>query len=375
MKMLFVHDHKFRRIDKDIYSPGGLSNEILSRYTDMFGEVVVSARIIEETTAKKTYSRIENPNVRITDSNDLYALAKEADCLVIRLPSIKGYIAEEIASKIGKPFLVEVVGCVWDSYWNYGIKGRIAAPFAYLLMKYEVKKSKYTLYVTQEFLQKRYPCKGLTIGVSDVELPSIDESVLNNRKNRIYQTKKKIIIGTIAAIDVPYKGHEYVIKALNSIREKLKVEVEYQMVGGGEKERLKKIASECNVENMVKFVGSLPHDKVFGWLDSIDYYIQPSLQEGLCRSLVEAMSRGLPCLASDVGGNFECITQDYIFTTANKKRIPSQISELLCRLVSNDKSVIEAEKNYLRAKEFFNKLVLEKRRSDFYGSFIKEFKD
>ena len=298
---------------------------------------------------------------------------QEADCLVIRLPSVKGYVAEEIASKMGKPFLVEVVGCVWDSYWNYGIKGKIAAPFAYLLMKHEVKKSKYTLYVTQDFLQKRYPCKGLTTGVSDVELPSIDESVLNNRKKRINQAKKKIIIGTIAAIDVPYKGHEYVIKALNSIHEKLHVEVEYQMVGGGETDRLKRIASECNVEKKVKFVGSLPHEKIFDWLDSIDYYIQPSLQEGLCRSLVEAMSRGLPCLASDVGGNYECITQDYIFKTANKKMIPSQISELLWRLESNDKSLIEAEKNFFRAKDFFDKVVLERRRLDFYDSFIKEF--
>lgn len=373
MKMLFVHDHKFRRINKDIYSPGGLSNEILSRYTVMFGEVVVSARIIEESSAKKNYSKIENPNIKITESNDLYTLVQEADCLVIRLPSVKGYVAEEIASKMGKPFLVEVVGCVWDSYWNYGIKGKIAAPFAYLLMKHEVKKSKYTLYVTQDFLQKRYPCKGLTTGVSDVELPSIDESVLNNRKKRINQAKKKIIIGTIAAIDVPYKGHEYVIKALNSIHEKLHVEVEYQMVGGGETDRLKRIASECNVEKKVKFVGSLPHEKIFDWLDSIDYYIQPSLQEGLCRSLVEAMSRGLPCLASDVGGNYECITQDYIFKTANKKMIPSQISELLWRLESNDKSLIEAEKNFFRAKDFFDKVVLERRRLDFYDSFIKEF--
>jgi len=374
MKLLFVHDHKFRKIGDNIFSPGGLSNEILSRYTEMFGEVVIAARILEETEVKKTYSKISNPLVTITNSNDLKSLVAEADCVIVRLPSIRGVKAEEHARRMKKPCLVEVVGCVWDAYWNYGIKGKIAAPIAYLIMRHEVWNSKYTLYVTQEFLQKRYPCRGLSIGVSDVELQELSSSVLEKRKAKIQNIDKKITIGTIAAIDVPYKGHEYVIKALKQIHDRTGYVISYQMVGSGSKDRLNQIARECGCENQVQFKGALPHEKVFEWLDSIDYYIQPSLQEGLCRSLVEAMSRGLPCAASKVGGNIELIGKECIFSMFRKGKIQDQIAEIVCSALKNQTLEKNAISNFEKARQYFNKMDLDKKREDFYSAFIKESK-
>ena len=43
-------------------------------------------------------------------------------------------------------------------------------------------------------------------------------------------------------------------------------------------------------------MGGVPHNKIFQLLDDIDLYIQPSLQEGLPRSVVEAMSRACPII-------------------------------------------------------------------------------
>lgn len=50
----------------------------------------------------------------------------------------------------------------------------------------------------------------------------------------------------------------------------------------------------------VKLVGHV--DDVPGFLAGLDIYFQPSLSEGLCITVIEAMAAGLPIVASDVGG-------------------------------------------------------------------------
>ena len=371
MKLLFVHGHKFRKIGKKIYSPGGLHDEILSRYVDLFGEVTVIGRIIEEDVAKPSYGEITNPHVHIKTNESMRQLISDADALVVRLPSPNGYRAIHIAKKLKKPYLVEVVGCIWDAYWNYSPKGKIVALPAMMIMKHSVKDASHAIYVSQEFLQSRYPCKGKSIGVSDVELQEMDEAVLNKRFVKIREENSKIIIGTTAAINVPYKGQEYVIRALREIRERTGKEVEYHLVGGGEPDRLKKVAQDYGVEEYVKFIGVLPHDKVFEFLDGIDVYAQPSRQEGLCRALVEAMSRGLPCVASKVGGNPELLNPDYIFSMKGDEAVVKRVADAICRIADPNTMKQEAERNFRHAQEYFERKTLEKRRNDFFRDFIE----
>lgn len=54
----------------------------------------------------------------------------------------------------------------------------------------------------------------------------------------------------------------------------------HQLVGGGDASELKAEAKKQDVSAQIKFLGSMPHDKIFEWLDTIDIYIQPSYQEG-----------------------------------------------------------------------------------------------
>ena len=73
------------------------------------------------------------------------------------------------------------------------------------------------------------------------------------------------------------------------------------------------LAKKYRVENRVKFLGQVPHKEVLKWLDNIDIYIHPSYTEGLCRSIIEAMSRACPIICSDVGGNYELVDKDHAF--------------------------------------------------------------
>ena len=241
------------------------------------------------------------------------------------------------------------MGCPWDSLWNYGIKGKIIAPFFYLKTKYEVKNAPWVLYVTNKFLQNRYPTNGKNIGCSDVVLENLDEAIIKKRIQKIKRNTKKLILGTIAAVDVKYKGQQDVIRALGILKHISNINYEYQIVGNGDISYLKKFAQKYNVENQVVFLGGLPHEKIFSWLDDIDIYIQPSKQEGMPRALIEAMSRGLPAIGTIVGGIPELLPKNCLCAKSSKK-----VKEIvgLLKDIEQEAMLKQAEYNFNCAKKF-----------------------
>src|SRR5699024_3636305 len=138
-----------------------------------------------------------------------------------------------------------------------------------------VKSSSHVVYVTSEFLQKRYPTNGKNTNCSNVSLIEFEKNTLRNRLKNIEDiiNRDKIIIGTTAAIDVKYKGQQYVIQALGDLKKKGISNFEYQLVGNGNSSYLKSVAEKNDVVNQVKFVGTMTHDQVFNWLDTIDIYV------------------------------------------------------------------------------------------------------
>ncbi|WP_042345882.1 glycosyltransferase [Bacillus massiliigorillae] len=393
MKLLFVHGGEKVKEDKELqlYTDGSYNQEVWNRYLSIFRNVTLVARkdsmLYEADFAKSNFqffdknkmNFIQIPN--LTSSNQsFFSLAirkkhnsiieqaiKEHDFLIARLPSGAGYKAIEYAKKYNKPYLTEVVSCPWDSLWNYNLKGKIIAPFSYFSMKKFVESSPYVMYVTNEFLQSRYPTKGKSINCSDVTLIQFDENVIKKRLEKIQKRdiKSKLIIGTLAAVNVKFKGQQYVIKALGKLKKKGIVNFEYQLVGGGDPSFLKCIAEKYGVSNQVTFLGSIRHEDVFNWLDSIDIYIQPSRQEGLPRALIEAMSRGVPALGADTGGIPELLGGEVVFS--NKKHNIGEICSILEEF-NNEIMVKQAKRNYKEAKKY-DKEFIEMRRKKFLEEF------
>lgn len=283
--------------------------------------------------------------------------------VIIRAPSDSGAIAAKYCKKIGKPFLVEAVGCPWDSLWNHSLRGKVLAPFAWLKMRRTMKNAAYAVYVTDRFLQSRYPTGGISEALSDVEILPSSDAVLEKRLEKIRNEHKITKIGTAGALHVVYKGQRYVIEALAKLKAQGKADFEYHLAGGGDNSVLKNLAERLGVSEQVVFEGSLPHDKMFDWLDSMDLYIQPSTVEAMPRALIEAMSRGLPAFASRVGAMPELIGETNIFA---KKDVAS-IAEYLNNITA-EKAEVMAKANFEYAKAF-EKETLEKKRYDFYAAF------
>ncbi len=290
---------------------------------------------------------------------------KNADAVIIRSPNSK---LVNLCKKYGKPYAVEVVGCVWDSLWNHSIKGKFFALPCFIDLKRVVKNAPYVLYVTNDFLQKRYPSKGHSIACSNVLLNDIDEVHLINRKEKIKNHSGKLIIGTAAALNVKYKGQKYVIRALAKLKKQGIKDYEYQLAGGGDAMTLLNEAKRLGVDNMVNVIGQLPHEQIFSWLENIDIYIQPSLQEGLPRAVIEAMSYGLPCIGFRTAGIPELLKDEMICKRRSSYEISEKLKSLDC-----EKMLELSEYSFKKAKEY-DRNFLNKRRNDFYNKFIESAK-
>lgn len=376
MSLLFAHDHKFRKIDGDYYSTGGLSDEVLSRYVNIYGEITVVARVIFEKKIGERYSKISNPKVRIVERKTLNnfqfnELVINSDYIISRLPSKIGSEVVRIALKNKKKYLLEMVACPWDAFWNHSFLGKTIAIPIFLVTRLQTRLADYTLYVTNNFLQRRYPTKGKSISCSDVSLNPDNLFSLDQRLKHINNHAGRYILGTIAAMDVKYKGQEYVIKAIGKLREAGIDKFEYQLVGNGDTSYLEKIVSDNNLADRITFLGGLPHSQVFVWLDKIDTYIQPSKQEGLPRALIEAMSRGLPCMGSTAGGIPELLEEDMVFPKGDYDAL-----SIILKNLDDEILYSKAIRNYKVSKLYSNEVLTNKRNNFYrdYKSLVDEFK-
>ncbi len=278
------------------------------------------------------------------------------DIAIIRMPSMIGNIACEVCEKKGIKYLIEMVACAWDGYMNHHNKmGKIVAPYMYFRTKKNIKKAKNVLYVTNKFLQKRYPTHGNDISCSDVVINPINKKEIKERKERYknFDDIKEIKVATVANVGLKYKGQEYVIKAMNLSNNK---KIKYYLIGNGNTEYLDKFIKEYGLEDKVVFMGSIPHKEIFNVLKEMDIYIQPSLQEGMPRALLEAMSIGIPCYGSTAGGIPELLNDKYlfkkkdfkaiasIFDRINKKELEENIDCVISKIIEYDPKLLDKKR-------------------------------
>lgn len=287
---------------------------------------------------------------------------KDVDLVIGYVPCVNAYTACKLAKKFNKKFLSYVVGCPWDAYWNHGVLGMLIAPYAYFSLKKCLKMSDFALYVTERFLQKRYPCLGPTCGCSDVRIPNIDEEVLYKHLNRLscLTEDDPLKITTIANYSVKYKGQHYVIKALARLKKLGVTKFHYYLIGGGSRNRLEQLAKKLGVSDLVHFEGIVPHNHIFEKLDEMHVYIQPSLQEGLPRSVVEAMSRGLLCVCANTAAMPEMVEPEYIV----ERRSVDDIVNVMMHL-SVDKLKKQAKRNFEESKKY-EEVHLDEKRNTFF---------
>lgn len=389
MNLLFVHDVKAEIYGNDVFARSYGYDIWKERYLPNFNKIQVCFRTKKTNKNLKGISDISSgPRVGFDKRIGMFKGPevffskrikeilrddiKENEAVIVRLDSFLGLQTISECRRANKPYMIELVGCAWDSFWNHGLSGKMLAPYLFMRTKKEVKRAPFVVYVTSEFLQNRYPTRGVNTNISNVKLNKQNPEELDRRLEKIANSKEKIVLGTAANVDIRYKGQQFVLEALGILKKKGLTNFEYQILGAGDQTFLLNMAKKYNVQDQVKMLGSFSHEKVFEWLKKdLDVYIQPSLQEGLPRSVIEAMSVGLPCIGSDVAGIPELLDSVWVFP--RKKNKGKEISELLLKIDKNNLEE-QAIRNFKEAKKYDYDLLLEKRYEilEKYKSFILE---
>jgi glycosyltransferase involved in cell wall biosynthesis len=300
----------------------------------------------------------------------LNELIPQMDLVIGYAPGHNLYEALKIAKSNNIPFMTFLVACPWDGMHNHQrFIVRLLAPLYFLETRAIDKNSDYVHYVTKSFLQKRYPTNGISLGCSDTNLGKPNPIALSKRLDKISSKTQtdEVKIVTVAHTDVRYKGQEYVIKAIAQLINEGKFQYQYYLVGAGEGTYLKNITKQLKVERNVHFLGRKTPEEVISILTDSDIYIQPSLQEGLPRAVVEAMSTALPCIGFNTGGIPELLEPEYIVKLKDVDGIVQRIKIL--EDVEKYKSV--ATRNFNAAKEYEHS-KLSSRIRQFFGEIKKD---
>lgn len=108
-----------------------------------------------------------------------------------------------------------------------------------------------------------------------------------------------IVIGAVGSLS-PVKNHALLIRACAAVS-KSGLQVELRLAGEGlEKSRLSHLSNSLGIADRVHLLGHMKDVPAF--LQQLDIFVLPSNSEAHPLALLEAMSSGLPCIATCVGG-------------------------------------------------------------------------
>ncbi|MDM1780930.1 glycosyltransferase [Acinetobacter indicus] len=317
--ILYVHDHKFIYLKGEYYSEGKFTNEVFARYNVFNTDINVLSRVVDNNNGGNL-NKIDNSNVFFKSVRGvsffsvftkhffiniflILKLVKRSNVLIVRLPSFLGIFVLIVNVFFRRKYFVEFVGdpkeALISSKDNINLFFNLFIKVLTKFNKFFVNNADGVIYVTQYDLQKRYPTKKMQAYASNVEVNikpirlSIDNYKINN----------EIKVGLIGSFNNEYKGIGTALKAIKLLKNN-NCNVCLHILGSGSlKDYYLEMAHNLGISKQVYFDGSLSGgEAVLNWLNELDLYIQPSRTEGLPRALIEAMSVGLPAIATNVGG-------------------------------------------------------------------------
>ena len=394
MDVLVVADgHYYRDKNNKVYVESVFDYKFYQRYLSAFDNVYAIARMENVDTVPPYCKRADGNNVFFLDIPATRGVKqyflnylktrtliknyiKRFDCAIFRVPGVVANLTYEEYIKTGKRFAIEVVVDPWEYFAPGTIQG-ISRPFVRYEWTRKLKEmcleATGVSYVTQYYLQKKYPCRAMlepnndnyfTSFYSSVELP--DDKFGNPR---VYEPKDKYIISHVANAFTGYgKGHLTLMQAAKVVIEK-GYNIEVWFIGDGPlRKEFEDYAKNIGIENNVKFLGRMPNgDAVREKIKESDIFIFPTKAEGLPRVVLEAMAEGLPVISSPVCGIPEIIENKYLIKFEDYLRYADVIIEVIedCEDMTR-----VSDRNIEVSKRYRSSLLTEK-RNGFYDKLNK----
>lgn len=134
------------------------------------------------------------------------------------------------------------------------------------------------------------------------------------------------VLACVGAL-IPRKGQTFAIDAMPLLPDAILL-----LAGQGPDEAaLRSQAEQLGVADRVRFLGTVPHDRLPIVLNAADVFVLPTASEGLANAWVEALACGTPVVTTPIPGAVELLTDRAwgSFAARDKLAIAIEVSQLL----------------------------------------------
>jgi glycosyltransferase involved in cell wall biosynthesis len=101
------------------------------------------------------------------------------------------------------------------------------------------------------------------------------------------------------------KNYSSAILAIKKLKEQ-QIFVHYTIIGGA-CEELYFMVNELGLNNSIKLLSNLSFEEVRNYLNEVELFVLPSVEEGIANAALEAMALGIPVITTDCGGMSEVV--------------------------------------------------------------------
>lgn len=197
------------------------------------------------------------------------------------------------------------------------------------------------------------------INVSVKELYSIDSQVILNGINlEKYKVKKDYSLNeTIKFVHIgrfnDVKNHNLLIDAFNIMQNGF-MNMELHLFGDGDLfNSIKEKVNKLNLEKKVYFYGI--RDDIPSLLSSFDVFVLTSKWEGLPLTIIEAMSSGLPIIASEVGGIPDIVKNEYNGLLFKSDDIDDLVRKMSFLVINKEYIEVFGKNSYKESRKYDSK--------------------
>ena len=300
----------------------GLRGKAKHEFCFMFGMGEIADRIREEGLQVYDLSGLSAPNklkelVSITGKNGY-------DAVVVHHEGVGTYFLYRWLHKLCKgPKYIKYLHCSFDEKFFY-TGNRIKDGLHYRLLAKALKESD-ALIAVSEFTARSYAAEfGIDSNKINVGYNGVDNSETGADNNK--DATGLLYIGRL----VDYKGVDVLIDALGMLQKEETLHLDI-LGDGPAREELEEKTRNLGLSDIITFHGvQLNKDAYF---EKARIFVYPPVcQEAFGISIIEAMSRGLICVASNVGGIPEIITDNkdgLLFEAGNPKALADSLRKAI----------------------------------------------
>jgi len=280
------------------------------------------------------------------------------DLVHAHLATHGGFTGFLVALFIKRPLIVTVQG---GDLLEYSEQRRAKSVIWPIIMRFMIHISlNYAkiVHAVSRFMAERarsFGAKNIVVVPNGVDTNAFHTKIeAHDLKRNLGIKKDETVVLTVSRL-TPKNDIETLIKTMAIIKDEqfhIYKSLKLLIVGWGEQEKyLKELCIKLGVNEKVIFVGWVPHEEIPRYMAISHLFVRPSTQEGFGIVFIEAMSCGLPVVATKRGGIIDIVedcVNGILIEPKNEKSLASTLIKLIEHPEYAQKIAIEGRKTALR---------------------------